>query len=129
VFTTAFSIIGYMRAIPSLGGLIELLRATLKDMVAFVLVLLSVMMSFAWAFYILDLKNPKLLYGYDIYEGDAERISFLDILQRVLLMSFGDFEFGGDFEKTPRIVFNICIFLITLVMMNLLIAIVSDTYT
>jgi hypothetical protein len=53
-FFSVFSVINYMRAVPSLGGLIELLRAVKNDMLSFVAVLLSAMIAFAWAFYVID---------------------------------------------------------------------------
>ena len=86
------------------------------------------MLSFTWTFYVLEKKAPHLLYT-DIEEGDDyESNGFLDLLQRVIFLCFGDFGYGNEFTKLPAIVLDSAILLITLIMMNLLIAIVSDTY-
>jgi hypothetical protein len=117
----------FMRFIPSLAVFIELFQASLRDMKEFMAFLMLMIMAFTAAFY----YNSQM----SIVEVE-ERPSFFQIFQETLFLGFGDFGATENFknEEGPvKMTFNWFLYfylliIIFLVLMNLLIAVISDTF-
>lgn len=112
-------IISFLRLFSQTRSLIRLLIEVIKDMIPFMLVLLIGVGAFTTAIYIV-INNHSLAI-------ENERISFVDSLKHVYRLMFGDFD--TDNYGTPLwILFIFSSIFMPLIMLNMLIAIMSDTY-
>jgi hypothetical protein len=124
---SVLKLMAFMRFIPSLAVFIELFQASLRDMKEFMAFLMLMIMAFTAAFY----YNSQM----SIFEVE-ERPSFFQIFQETLFLGFGDFGATENFknEEGPvKMTFNWFLYfylliIIFLVLMNLLIAVISDTF-
>ena len=103
----------YLRAFRSTGALVSLLGSMALDMLPFLVILLCVVVAFSTCFYLLG-------------EWDSMSESFFGAFM-VMLGEFGIYD--EKFEHTlPRIFLSVFLLVVLVVLMNLLIAIISDTF-
>ena len=157
-FTAVVHAIALMRAFEKFGSLIRMVQQVASDLLIFLLFQLIVMFAFSWAYYILHTASPTLLaleapggvtggprrglHGPaishndngldddDLLALDAEGLamdfptSFM-IFLRLLLGSFEMADWDRPAELTLFILYEV---LVTVIMLNLLISIISDTH-
>jgi hypothetical protein len=124
------SLMNHAALFPNLRVFVEVFKASMASMREFMIILTTMLVSFTWFFYTLGIEQPELLLeDYDLNEPDISRIpSFFEQIKGSIFVSFGDFGSSEGYDEIPWIMFGLLIIVITLVMMNLLIAIVSDAY-
>jgi len=110
----------FLRSWKRTGALVRLLTEVIKDMLVFILILFVAILAFGDAFYTLSNLRPK-----------EERLQsgYVNALFYTYLIGLGEFnseEYGETY--LPRVVFILCTIFNCVVMLNLLIAIISDTY-
>ena len=153
-----FKFLELLRALPAFGAFIGLIFKIIADLVPFLVVLGSLMLGFSFSFYALlgprwDLTSKFVAdglnatkddeIGYDVFPyGDDERDlprPFWDTRMALLTsyqMMLGDFDMDifarnkGDFYamNIAIVLFVVFSLLVFIVLLNVLIAIVSDTY-
>jgi len=104
--------ISYLRLFQDTRVLISLLVQVIKDMVGFLVVLIAALFGFMTTFSAL---------------GESETLTIEDSFKHNYRLMFGDFN-PDDYTTAGWILFIIGSTLMTLVMLNMLIAIMSDTY-
>jgi len=109
-------LIGYMRFFGPLRVFTALVLACLQDMFKFMLFMVVLMVCFASTFYFADFE------GWENY-GKIQGLLFTQYR-----WIFGDWEVDPQWDGYHIFLFVCCSFLMTLIMTNLLIAILSDTY-
>ena len=121
VFASLFlwiKLLYYMRTNKKLGYLIRMIQEVFKDIVAFL---------FLFIIFLISLSNAV----YAIQEINIERE--VDTIQSAFLNSYlialGMYEFNGYEDPYSYFLFLVATILNLIVMLNLLIAIISDTYT
>ena len=153
-----FKFLELLRALPAFGAFIGLIFKIIADLVPFLVVLGSLMLGFSFSFYALlgprwDLTSKFVAdgpnatkddeIGYDVFpysddERDLPR-PFWDTRMALLTsyqMMLGDFDMDifarnkGDFyaQNIAIVLFVVFSLLVFIVLLNVLIAIVSDTY-
>ena len=95
--------------------LVRSLVNILKDMIPFLLFCTAAIAFFS------------LMYTSTVIENDLDNFTYQAFLLHVFELSFGGFA-TSDYGRTEIIVFLIAAFLLPLVMLNMLIAIMGDTY-
>ena len=153
-----FKFLELLRALPAFGAFIGLIFKIIADLVPFLVVLGSLMLGFSFSFYALlgprwDLTSKFVAdganattddeIGHDVFPyGDDERDlprPFWDTRMALLTsyqMMLGDFDMDifarnkGDFYamNIAIVLFVVFSLLVFIVLLNVLIAIVSDTY-
>ena len=121
IISANVGILQHLRMFKSLRSFILLFVTCIKDMMWFFVVLFVMILAFTNAYYF---KN--LLEGLVPFDLKAEHpwYHYFKVQIRVL---FGDFSVK-TYDETEWNYFYICSLMSTLLMMNLLIAIISDTY-
>ena len=107
-----FRAISYLRLFQDTRVLIYLIVQVIKDMVAFMVVLIAALLGFTTTFSAL---------------GESETVTMVGSLKHNYRLMFGDFN-PDDYTTAGWILFIIGSVFMTLVMLNMLIAIMSDTY-
>ena len=110
----------FLRSWKRTGALIRLLTEVIKDMLTFLFILLIAVLAFGDAFYSLSNSRPK-----------EERFTtgYVHALITTYLIGLGEFELSDYGENNlARVLFTLCTIFNCVVMLNLLIAIISDTY-
>lgn len=108
------SSIKFLRAFKSLRIFIQLLVESLKSSITFLVVLILLLVAFTASFIASNRDEPE--------------DNFLEHLALCYRMMFGDFD-TERLNANSWAVFLVSSTLMTIVMMNLLIAIISDTFT
>jgi hypothetical protein len=112
-----FSLLKFLRAFASMRVFIKLLVESIAKSKEFMLVLGLMLMTFTSTFHAHNIDaEPEAL------------TSFIDSLKYSYRIMYGDFETHRYDLNHQWGIFIICTILITVVMMNLLIAIISDTF-
>ncbi|CDW88467.1 UNKNOWN [Stylonychia lemnae] len=97
----------------------------IKDMASFTIILVYWIVGFSLMFYLFTFdKDNDFQDSFDIYDQVQ---MFVNSLQFTYMLSFGDFETSG-FTAQQWILFIISTFFIPLVLFNLIIAVMGDTY-
>ena len=112
----------FLRIFRGTGYLISMIIQVMSDMRVFLSIFLITQFSFGHCFYILSLNN--------LIE-DQFTISFIDSVFYSYRMALGDFDttkFGSVDVYIVWTVFLIATIFLQIVMLNLLIAIISDTF-
>lgn len=121
-----FRIISYLRIFKATRALIRLVVEVLKDIRAFALVLCLALMAFSVSFSILTFDN---------YNFEYQRETFLTKIKHMYLLMYGDFNVdeydeasAGKKSASLWLLFVLSSIFMPLIMLNMLIAIMSDTY-
>ena len=115
-------LLGFLRAFRALASLVALLARVLYDALAFILILLTVLLGFGTAF--------DQLAVFDDLAPAMHNNTFVASTYGTLMLGVGelfldDHNFQSDFAKVLQ---SMCILSVLIVMMNLLIAIISDSF-
>jgi len=130
-FTMWIKIFYWMRLFPELAYYVKLISQTILDSMSFSLLVLIILISFANFFYIINRNNEE---GGDVnYVTEVTGYQFLDSLLDVYLMgALGAFDpatyqngYGAKFA-IPMLF--LATFIISIVFMNMLIAIMGETF-
>ena len=130
-----FRFLLYMRTVNMFNWLVTLIVASVVDMVTFIVVLTIGIMAFADAFLSIEsvlviqekITVPPVDSDADFYELYFSR--FVAAWQRSFMTALGDFDENLDlYREGDWLVFLICCFFNVIVMLNLLIAIISETF-
>ena len=97
--------------------LIKMIFEIIKDIKTFLIILFSSLFAYAQISFVLDAGSP-----------DVEH-DFVLQLKNAYVLSFGELGAFDEFSSLRFIVFIIFSFLIPLVLMNMLIALMSDSYS
>jgi hypothetical protein len=130
-FTMWIKVFYWMRLFPDLAYYVKLISQTILDSMSFSLLVFIILISFANFFYIINKNNPPD--GDVNYVTEITGYSFLDAILDVYLMgALGAFEtstfqngFGAKFA-IPMLF--LATFFISIVFMNMLIAIMGETF-
>lgn len=116
----------FLRLFKPTAAFMRMIIEIVKDMGIFSLIYLLANLSIGNAFYILDGANNSASVEQKTYDG------YLSTMMSIFLNGLGDFDtdnFGGhENEGFVWIYFIACTVLLTLVLLNLLIAIMGDTF-
>lgn len=118
-----FKFLYFLRIFTSFGYLIRMIVEVIKDMRNFFLVLFITIAAFGDSFLALSLGNKE--------ESERFTTGFTDSLIYTYRMILGDFatdEFGSMAPVVVLVFFLVCTIFNMIVMLNLLIAIISDSY-
>jgi hypothetical protein len=107
-----------------LSVFLKLLTTSIIGIGWFCIVILIMLTAFTSAFYHKHNHQAELA---NMIEGENS-FSFFRILAMEYQLMYGEFETENFDSKTDWAVFLICSFFMTLIMMNVLIAIISDRY-
>jgi hypothetical protein len=136
-FLCFISIIGFLRCFPGPGPFISMIVAIIQDMKYFVVIFVLMILAFSSCFLMLMPENGWAQSAYGLQWGGRESFftSEMNAFHHVFLMSVGDFgdalSIMLDISKYPSIVEAAFIFftlIVPLILLNLLIAIMGDTY-
>ena len=124
-----FRLLGFLRVNPRFGPLVAMIIAIIRDMAPFLVVLLIILVSGGVAM-------PLLMgAGNDVTRRDASLVAgdgFADPFKACLTVYMwlqGEFDYAAIQNSTPAVIYFFIFMLITsIVMLNLLIAIMGDTY-
>lgn len=120
----------WMRLFKNTAHFITLIQRTITDTQIFMLMLIIIMCSFGNLFFVIN-NNTKNDESYH-YVNDYLGINVLDAMIAMYMISLGDFDYDGYSKGHDKYVawffFLIGTFLITIVFMNMLIAIMGDTF-
>ncbi|OMJ80809.1 hypothetical protein SteCoe_18864 [Stentor coeruleus] len=124
IFVTMVRGISYFRLFDNTRYMINLLSETIKDMKSFLILLTYSTYSFALIYFIMI--NNILKYSAD---ADPSKIkSFSEYIAQSYLLSLGNFDTEG-YEAFEWVIFFFASVINPLIMLNLLIAIMGDTYS
>ena len=112
------SLLQYLRIFQQLRIFIELLNTSMRDIRWFLIVLFVMFASFTSAFYFRRQTS---------HNSETQKNVFNLLIMEYQLL-YGEFADESHQLFTDWVLFVLCSFFITLLMMNLLIAIISDTY-
>ncbi|CDW84245.1 wd-40 repeat protein [Stylonychia lemnae] len=118
----------FLRIFRSTSSLIRMIMEICKDMAAFSLILLIAMVGFANVLYILAINVVSVGEGEELFTGS----NFLLAIIYSFRLGLGDFStegFGETYDQIIWIVFLLEAMLIQIVLLNLLIAIMGDTFS
>jgi hypothetical protein len=123
VLLNAFSFLQLLKPFDSTGPLIKIIEEILKDIVPFMVVLMILLLGFSNAFAV---SMPTSVdYSFNL-QGVGGPLSGM---LTAFLSMLGDFDLGSQYKKPVAVLmFLVFLFLMVIVMMNLLIAIMSDSY-
>ncbi|CDW80622.1 wd-40 repeat protein [Stylonychia lemnae] len=125
VFCLLLRGMSHFRIFSSLRYFINMIIEIIKDMASFSIILVYWIVGFSLMFYLFSFEKE---YGReDSFDIDASSLNFLDSLQFTYKLSFGDFD-TEEFTVQQWILFIISTFFIPLVLFNLIIAVMGDTY-
>lgn len=123
----------FFRIFDETAPMVRMILVIIKNIRWFILIFFVSILAFAQSYYLLNLNrqaNPDL-----VKDGDEENYVFIETFMGALaytyMQSLGEFEvdgFSGPNLYIYWFVFILCTFLLLLVMLNLLIAIMSDGY-
>jgi len=119
VLVSWLSFIKYMRAIESMRIFIQLLQECIKTSVTFIAVLCIFIFGFACTF---SIQNQQ-----DGFLDEGASSSFIDNFKHVYRLMLGDFDVG-KYKSNTWAVFGVASVLMSVIMINLLIAIISDQF-
>ena len=117
--------ISYFRMFDNTRYMINLLSEVFKDMFSFIVLLTYSTFSFALIYFIM--VNNVLKFSSDIAEEDKVEQPFYSYLTTAYLLNLGDFNTDG-YGLFEWIIFFCASVINPLIMMNLLISIMGDTY-
>jgi hypothetical protein len=124
VLANAFSLLELLKPFDKTGPLIKILLEILVDIVPFLKVAGILLLGFSNAFAVLMPASPDYNFNFDV-GGDGSPFSgFLTVYISML----GTFDLNQYTGWEATLMFILYLFLIVVVMMNLLIAIMSDSY-
>lgn len=118
-----FNMLNFLRLFRNTGYLIHLILQVMKDMKYFVLIVTINLLSFSSAFYVLSRSNDG--------EEDFLGSSFVGanaFIYQLLLGAFDPSRFGSQNLTLTWAFFVLATFFLIVVMLNLLISIISDTF-
>ena len=130
-----FRFLLYLRTVSVFNWLVTLIVASVVDMVTFIVVLIIGIMAFADAF--LSIENVLVLQEKieaDAFNANADTYDlylkkYVIAWQNSFLTALGEFDSNLEFyREIDWLVFLICCFFNMIVMLNLLIAIISETF-
>jgi len=123
----------FFRIFDETAPMVRMVLVIIRNIRWFILIFFVCILAFAQSYYLLNLNrqaNPE-----KVKYGDEENYVFIETFMGALaytyMQSLGAFEvdaFAGPNEFIYWFVFVLCTFLLLLVMLNLLIAIMSDGY-
>jgi hypothetical protein len=136
VFLSVFGIFNYLRLVKTLRVFIELFKACFKDMFSFIIILVVLIVAFNSAFYVRNQVCPdyeNCWAGNPVSNDDSEWVGKPDLFSQFkysLELAFMDNNAINEqvFQTPQYFLYILQVIIIALVMMNLLIAIISDTY-
>ena len=117
--------ISYFRMFDNTRYMINLLSEVFKDMISFIVLLTYSTFSFALIYFIM--VNNVLKFSSDIPEEEKVELPFTSYLTTAYLLNLGDFNTDG-YGLFEWIIFFCASVINPLIMMNLLISIMGDTY-
>ncbi|EGD75564.1 WD-40 repeat protein [Salpingoeca rosetta] len=124
VYLRWFGSLYYMQAFKRTGPLVRMVLVICFDM-RFFLMLLGISIMAAWvAFRVLLIQGTA---GYDEALGDPAN-GLLVMFNMLLLVDFDIATLGGEYVVLVRIIFLLSMILVPVVLLNLLIALMSDSY-
>ena len=124
----------WMRLFPSLAYYVNLIKQTIADIKNFLLMCLIILCAFANFFYVLDLnfsseKGESDTSYFDTYYGFKPLDSILSIYEMGVLGNYDVTLYRKGYDKNcANAMFFFATFMITVVFMNMLIAIMGDTF-
>jgi hypothetical protein len=142
VFFMWIKVFYWMRLFASLAYYVKLIMQTLSDSVPFMAMMLIILCAFANFFYVasqnveysgLVLTNPEGTEYTPSYFSEYVGVDVIDVMLSMYLMgALGDFDAGayahGPDSTRAQIMFLLATFIICVVFMNMLIAIMGDTF-
>ena len=114
-FIVWMRLISFLRLFKPTRALIRMLVETLKDMIAFLGVLLAVLVAFFFSYRILN------------FDSETEKSIFVEEALHVYMITLGFFV-TNDYDRSTWVLFYVASVMIPLVMFNMIIAIMTDTY-
>lgn len=127
----------YLRTVNVFSWLIQTIVASVVDMVSFIVVLVIGIIAFADAFLSIetllvisgDMTEEKNTLTKDSSDYDKFLQAYVSAWQSSFLVALGEFDGNLEFYRDQDwLVFFVCCFFNMIVMLNLLIAIISDSY-
>ena len=127
----------YLRTVNVFSWLIQTIVASVVDMVSFIVVLVIGIIAFADAFLSIetllvisgDMTEEKNTLTKDSSDYDKFLKAYVSAWQSSFLVALGEFDGNLEFYRDQDwLVFFVCCFFNMIVMLNLLIAIISDSY-
>ena len=127
----------YLRTVNVFSWLIQTIVASVVDMVSFIVVLVIGIIAFADAFLSIetllvisgDMTEEKTTLTKDSSDYDKFLKAYVSAWQSSFLVALGEFDGNLEFYRDQDwLVFFVCCFFNMIVMLNLLIAIISDSY-
>lgn len=115
--------VSYFRLFDTTRYLIDLLSEVFKDMYSFILILSYSTYSFALIYFIME--NNIIRYSPDI---ESDTLPFSDYIATAYLLNLGDFD-TSDYGAFEWMIFFFASVINPLIMLNLLISIMGDTYS
>ena len=120
----------WMRLFKEFAHFISLISATLSNVKVFLMLNLLVIIAFANFLVIINSNTPSTLNNH--YVSNYFGNSYLDAMMQVYLLEIGKFDLlPRKMDKTNYVIMTITAlgtFLLMIVFMNMLIAIMTDTY-
>jgi hypothetical protein len=117
-----------MRIFKKTGYLIRMIVEVMKDMRVFLLLLLITILAFGDSFLRLSLGNPPAEDDSDPYFSGTNFIGSVLFAYRMILGDFNTGNFGSVATPMAYLLFLFATIFDMIVMLNLLIAIISDSY-
>lgn len=105
-----------------------MITQTLNDVMLFLLLCLIILFAFANFFYMLNIGTDSNTAALPVFTG----LRIPDAIIAIFQVAVGQFATDGfinsDYDYLLWISFNICVFLMVVVFMNMIIAIMGDTF-
>lgn len=123
----------WMRLFNQTAYFIKLIEQTLADLKQFFYIILIIAIAFVSIFFVFSCNLPDQVRNTKPYVADHTGIKLIDAIVTVYFISVGEF-FTENFSQPPNNVliwpmFIACNFLMAIVFMNMLIAIMGETYS
>ena len=137
VFLMWLKLFAFMRAFERLGALIRMIEVIVADILPFLVILATVMVASAFVFYLLfyryareDGVGPRNIYARE--EGEDLVFGWNAALFSQFTLMLGDFSTelleNSPYPRLVKVVFILVMLFVNIVMLNLLIAIMGDSY-
>lgn len=118
----------WMRLFSSTAYYVKLITQTLDDVMLFLLLCLIILFAFANFFYMLNIGTDSNNAALPVYTGLRIPDAIIAIFQFALGQFATDGFINSDYDILLWISFNVCVFLMIVVFMNMIIAIMGNTF-
>jgi len=121
-----FKILSYLTVFKPTRYLIKMIFEIINDIRTFLIILFTALFAYAQICYVIDKSNYEIAVAGGDEEATATSIE--SEIRSSYTLSLGELGEFGDFDQLKFVIFVMFSFLVPLVLMNMLIAIMSDSY-